>query len=107
MVVVPTFAVAEIADQNVVAAAFVGLVVAIAPQMSDRIYRPRLMPDDDGPHEQAPYQSTGAELNRRHEAAVNCQAGKATHAKEQGALDIEEPGAADVGHGSLSPEAPR
>src|SRR3954469_15603722 len=65
MVVVPTLAVTEEADKHVVPAALRSGVVAIAPQMGDRIDRPGLVPDDDGAHEHAPYQQAGAQLDRR------------------------------------------
>ena len=49
--------------KTVVAAVFVGLVVAVAPQVRHRIDRPGDVPDQHRPHEHAPDQHAQAELH--------------------------------------------
>src|SRR5690349_18255300 len=65
MVVVPPFTVADEADEPVVAAVLVGLVVAIAPNVGQRVYAPGDVPDGDRPHEHAPNEQAPAELRCR------------------------------------------
>src|SRR5882672_5468488 len=48
VVVMPAFAIGDEADDDVVAAVFVGLVVPVTPQMRHRINSPRNMPYEDG-----------------------------------------------------------
>ena len=64
MIIVPAFAIAEEADQDVVAAILIGGIIAIAPQMGCGIDRPGDVPDQDGADEDAPDQQAQTELNR-------------------------------------------
>ena len=54
VVVVPTLTIAEEADDDVVAAALVSRIVAITPQMRDRVNGPGDVPHQHGAHEDAP-----------------------------------------------------
>ena len=62
VVVVPTLADGNQADQPVIAAVIVGLVIAVAEQVRKRIDRPGYVPDDHGTQEDAPDQEAQAEL---------------------------------------------
>ena len=46
MVIVPTFAARDVPNDRIVAAVVGRRVVSIAPDMGDRTYRPRSVPDD-------------------------------------------------------------
>ena len=70
MVVVPTFAVAHEADEPVIAAVLVGLVVAIAPDVRQRVDAPGDVPHRDGPDEHAPDEQAPTELRRAGDGAA-------------------------------------
>src|SRR5208282_2079312 len=63
MIVVPALAVAEKANDQIVATAFIGVVVAIAPRMRHRIDGPGDVPNEDRTNEHSPDQYAEAELN--------------------------------------------
>src|SRR5450756_1595787 len=64
MVVVPAFAVGDEADNQVVAAVLVGLVVPVAPQLRHRIDSPGNMPDQYRANEDAEHQDAKSGLRR-------------------------------------------
>ena len=62
MIIVPALAAGEERDQSVIAAVVGSPVVAITPDMGDRIDRPGGMPNDDGPQRRTPDKQTLPEL---------------------------------------------
>jgi len=62
MVVVPAFAVADDADEEIVPAIVLRLIVPVAPDVCHRIDRPSDVPHKHRPHEDAPDQATQAHL---------------------------------------------
>src|SRR5690348_6390255 len=56
MIVVPSLAVAEQTDKDVVSAGIFGLVVSISPKMGHRIDRPGDVPHEDRPNKYTPDQ---------------------------------------------------
>src|SRR6267142_1584595 len=64
MVIMPALAVGDEADEDVVAAVFVGLVVPVTPQMRHRINSPRNMPYEDGAYEHAEHHDAKSGLRR-------------------------------------------
>src|SRR6266481_2976869 len=91
MVVVPTLAVAEESDNHIVAAGFVGVVGAVAPQMGHRIDRPGNVPHQHGADEDAPDQHTEAKLQRLNCTAATKQFGEDPARKENAPGDHYEP----------------
>src|SRR5262245_13734935 len=82
MVVVPSFAIAEDADEHVVPAAFVGFVVAITPSVRDGIDRPGDVPDQYGTHEHTPYENARHELRGIRHILPRRQSGNHAAGKE-------------------------
>jgi hypothetical protein len=82
VVVMPTLTAGDQGDERVVATVLPCLVVAVAPEVAQRIHRPCDVPDQHGPHEYAPDQQTGAELERlRRGTAGNERRGDADNKK--------------------------
>ena len=63
MVIVPTFAARDEPNDRIVAAVVGRRVVSVAPDMGDRIYRPRSVPDDYRSERAAPDHETSTELS--------------------------------------------
>src|SRR5215510_7169512 len=84
VVIVPAFAIANQAYEHIVAAVLVRLVIPVAPQVRDRVYRPGDVPHCHGPHKNTPHQKTGPELNRFGRMTAHDQYGnKAAGEKQQ------------------------
>ena len=64
MVVVPALAVAEQANEDVVAAGIRGLVISIAPKVGYGVDRPGYVPDENRPNKHAPDENAEPELKR-------------------------------------------
>src|SRR5262245_64346408 len=75
MIVVPSFTVRKVADEEIVSAVVVGLVAAIAPQMRSRIDEGGDVPDVDRSRRNTPDEHAGGKLRSRWRA----------HARKQGA----------------------
>src|SRR4029077_4392487 len=86
VVVMPSLAIADDADEEVVPALFVGGIAAIAPEMRHRVDRPGDMPDQDSAQEHAPDQQARAELQRLHRGAAQHELGR------EAAQEEHEPG---------------
>ena len=82
MVVVPSFAVGEEPDDQVVAAGVVGIEVAVAPEVRDRVHRPGDVPHHDGANEHAPDQQAEAELKRVADTVADDQLADEARQKE-------------------------
>jgi hypothetical protein len=82
MIVVPTLAVAQEANDQIVATGIVRLIIAISPQMCYRVDRPSHVANNDRADEHSPDQYAEAELNRslcRAKSARNALSKKPSH----------------------------
>src|ERR1700674_3123081 len=82
VVVVPTLAVGEVAEDEVVAAALVGLVVAIAEAVGHRVHGPGRVPLHHGAHEHAPHEAAEAELSGLARGSAERELGREAAAEE-------------------------
>src|SRR5262245_12809640 len=98
VVIVPAFAIANQAYEYIVTAILVRLVIPVAPQVRDRVYRPGDVPHCHRPHKDAPYQKTCPELNRLGRMTAHEQCGnKAAREKQQpGHCNDEHPKAGSL-----------
>ena len=71
VVVVPAFAVGPKADEPVVAAVVVGFVVAVAPDVGERVDAPGNVPSEHGSHQHAP--------DKQARTKLGCRGHRATH----------------------------
>lgn len=84
VVIVPAFAIANQAYEHIVTAILVRLVISVAPQVRDRVYRPGDVPHDHRPHKNTPHQKTCPKLNRFGRLTAHDQCGnKAAGEKQQ------------------------
>ena len=84
VVIVPAFAIANQAYEHIVTAILVRLVISVAPQVRDRVYRPGDVPHGHRPHKNTPHQKTCPKLNRFGRLTAHDQCGnKAAGEKQQ------------------------
>jgi hypothetical protein len=91
VVVVPALAVREQGDDPVVAAVVGRLVVAVAPDMGDRVDRPGAVKHDDRAHEHSPDEQAGGELAGAGQRAGGKPADREANRGDQGRVGHVDP----------------